>query len=99
MKITRGSTPTGKDRPTGSPAMCTSTPSPSRLSQENAAAGLDPARTSVPPDWYRHVLRLKKKRNVTQAIALPVERYSEPLITSGLLLQKRAVLIDPERAS
>jgi hypothetical protein len=48
--------------------------------QENAEAGLDPERVFVPASWYRHVLRLKKKRNVTQAIAVPVEQYSEPVI-------------------
>jgi hypothetical protein len=48
--------------------------------QENAEAGLDPDRVFVPPGWYRHVLRLKKKRNVTQAIAVPEERYSQPVI-------------------
>ncbi len=48
--------------------------------QENAEAGLDPDRVFVPPGWYRHVLRLKKKRNVTQAIAVPEERYAQPVI-------------------
>jgi hypothetical protein len=48
--------------------------------QEDAEAGLDPERVFVPPSWYRHVLRLKKKRNVTQAIAVPVERYTQPVI-------------------
>jgi hypothetical protein len=48
--------------------------------EENAEAGLDPEQVFVPDRWYRHILRLKKKRNVTQAIAVPVESYSEPVI-------------------
>jgi Replication-relaxation len=48
--------------------------------EEGAEAGLDPERVLFPAGWCRHVLRLKKKRNVTQAIAVPVESYSEPVI-------------------
>jgi Replication-relaxation len=48
--------------------------------QESAEVGLDPEEVFVPGDWYRHILRLKKKRNVTQAIAVPVEGYTEPAI-------------------
>ena len=48
--------------------------------EENAKSGLDPEQVFVPASWYRHILRLKKKRNVTQAIAVPIERYSEPVV-------------------
>ncbi len=48
--------------------------------EENAEAGLDPEKVFLPASWSRHVLRLKKKRNITQAIAVPVEGYQEPVI-------------------
>jgi hypothetical protein len=48
--------------------------------EENAESGLDPEQVFIPAGWCRHILRLKKKRNITQAIAVPIERYSEPVI-------------------
>jgi hypothetical protein len=48
--------------------------------EENAEAGLDPDQVFIPVSWCRHILRLKKKRNITQAIAVPIESYSEPVI-------------------
>jgi hypothetical protein len=48
--------------------------------EENAEDGLDPEQVFLPASWYRHILRLKKKRNVTQAIAVPMESYTEPVI-------------------
>ena len=48
--------------------------------EEYAEAGLDPEQVFLPASWYRHILRLKKKRNVTQAIAVPIEAYTEPVI-------------------
>lgn len=48
--------------------------------EENAEAGLDPEKVFLPASWSQHVLRLKKKRNVTQAIAVPVESYQEPVV-------------------
>jgi hypothetical protein len=48
--------------------------------EERAEVGLDPEQVFVPVDWYRHVLRLKKKRNITQALAVPTEAYTEPVV-------------------
>jgi hypothetical protein len=48
--------------------------------EENAESGLDPEQVFIPASWCRHILRLKKKRNITQAIAVPIESYSEPVI-------------------